>query len=163
MSKCLFVIQDGLVELTTTMDNGTEFIIETVGRGVCLNFRTFLTEDELHLTARCYTPVTMFVINKENFTKVVARDTSLIKSIQSYIDDIVEDEKTFELDITSVKPYVKTYDKYAVDGVWRGDKAERAQKISNLFKNTVMKFLLKNREERKVPKLSDILKISIEK
>ena len=81
VSKCLFVIQDGLVELTTTMDNGTEFIIETVGRGVSLNYRTFLTEDELHLTARCYTPVTMFVINKENFTKVVARDTNLVQII----------------------------------------------------------------------------------
>ena len=145
------------------MDNGTEFIIETVGRGVALNFRTFITEDELHLTARCYTPVTMFVINKESFTKVVARDPNLIKNIQEYIDNIVEDEKTFELDVTSVKPFVKTYDRTAVGGVWKGNKAERAQKISNLFKNTVMKFLLKNREERKVPKLSDILKISIEK
>ena len=86
------------------MDNGTEFIIESVGRGVCLNYRTFLTEDELHLTARCYTPVTMFVINKDAFTKVVARDSHLTKHIQEYIEKLVVDEKTFELDITSVKP-----------------------------------------------------------
>ena len=27
ISKCLFIIQSGLVELTTTMDNGTDFTI----------------------------------------------------------------------------------------------------------------------------------------
>ena len=70
-SQCLFIIQDGLVELITTMDNGTEFIIETIGRGVALNSRTFLLEDKLQLTARCHTTVTMFVIDKANFSKVI--------------------------------------------------------------------------------------------
>ena len=77
--------------------------------------------------------------------------------------DIVEDEKTFELDITATKTEVKTHDRQALGGVWRGRTAIRAQNTSILFKNTVMKFLLKNREERKVPKLSDILKQSVEK
>ena len=44
----------------------------------------------------------------------------------------------------------------------KDEKAIRAQKTSLLFKNTVINFLLKNRKERKVPKLSDILKLSIE-
>ena len=80
-SKCLFIIQDGLVEFFTTMDNGTEFIIETVGRGVALNYRTFLLEDELHLTARCHTTVTLFVIDKTNFTTAVGHDAPLVKKI----------------------------------------------------------------------------------
>ena len=63
------------------MDNGTEFIIETVGRGVALNPKTFLLEDELHLTARCHTTVTLFVIDKENFTAAVGHDAALVKSI----------------------------------------------------------------------------------
>ena len=63
------------------MDNGTEFIIETVGRGVALNPKTFLLEDELHLTARCHTTVTLFVIDKENFTAAVGHDATLVKSI----------------------------------------------------------------------------------
>ena len=53
-ADCLFIIQEGLVEIITTMDNGTEFIIETIGRGVALNFRSFLLEDTLNLTARCH-------------------------------------------------------------------------------------------------------------
>ena len=109
ISKCLFIIQDGLVELITTMDNGTEFIIETVGRGVALNPKTFLLEDELHLTARCHTTVTLFVIDKTNFTAAVGYDTVLVKKIQDYLDDIILDEKNFELDITCVKSKVKTY------------------------------------------------------
>ena len=79
ISECLFIIQDGLVELVTTMDNGTEFIVETVGRGVALNSRTFLLEDKLNLTARCHTTVTLFVIDKENFTKVIMHDTAVKK------------------------------------------------------------------------------------
>ena len=63
------------------MDNGTEFIIETVGRGVALNPKTFLLEDELHLTARCHTTVTLFVIDKANFTDAVGYDTVLVKRI----------------------------------------------------------------------------------
>ena len=145
------------------MDNGTEFVVETIGRGVAINSRTFLTEDTLHLTARCYTPVSAFVINKESFAKVVQKDTNLINKIQDMILNIVEDEKTYDFDITCVNNEVRTYDPKALGGVWRGKKALRAQETSVLFKNTVMKFLLKTRELRKVPKLADILKQSVEK
>ena len=128
-----------------------------------MNYRTFLTEDELHLTARCYTPVQMFVINKETFTKVVQNDPNLGKKLNNLISSIVDDEKTFDLDLTPTKRPVKTYDRQAKNKLWQGLKAERAQNVSILFKNTVIQLLLKHREDRKVPKLSDILKISIEK
>lgn len=162
ISKCLFIIQDGLVELITTMDNGTEFIIETVGRGVALNQKTFLLEDELNLTARCHTTVTLFVIDKSNFTQAVGHDAALSKSLQDFLDDIIINEKHFELDITSVKDKVKTYNINKHRGFLKGHQALKAQKTSILFKNTVIHFLLKNRKERKVPKLGDILKLSIE-
>ena len=77
ISECLFIIQDGLVELVTTMDNGLEFMVEMVGRGVALNSRTFLLEDKLNITARCHTNVTLFVIDKANFTKVIMHDKAL--------------------------------------------------------------------------------------
>ena len=60
------------------MDNGTEFIIETVGRGVAFNYRTFLLEDTLNLTARCHTQATIQVIDKNLFQKIVCKDKRLI-------------------------------------------------------------------------------------
>ena len=63
------------------MDNGTEFIIETAGRGVVVNFRSFLLEDTLNLTARCHTSVTMQVIDKFYFQKIVAKDKKLVDRI----------------------------------------------------------------------------------
>ena len=126
ISECLFIIQDGLVELSTTMDNGTEFIIETVGRGVALNAITFLLEDKLNITARCHTTVTFFVINKANFTKIISQDDSLKKYIKSYLDRIIEEEKSYDMDITCVKKEVKTYDSEAIEGYWRGQKALQA-------------------------------------
>lgn len=113
ISECLFIIQDGLVELVTTMDNGTEFIIETVGRGVALNSRTFLLEDKLNLSARCGTTVTFFVIDKANFTKIILLDTVLKKRIREYLDAIIEEEKSFDLDITCVKNKIRTW-----AGIW---------------------------------------------
>ena len=71
------------------MDNETEFIVETVGRGVALNSKTFLLEDELHLIARCHTTVTVFVIDKANFTNAVGHDSALTKTIQENLDKMI--------------------------------------------------------------------------
>ena len=98
------------------MDNGTEFIIETVGRGVVVNFRSFLLEDTLNLTARCHTPVTMQVIDKSYFEKIVARDKKLIDKINKDIINYVDEGKYFQLDITPFKPFLKTFDKNVKKG-----------------------------------------------
>ena len=74
----------------------------------------------------------------------------------------MQEEKNYDMDITCVKKEVRTCDPEVYDGIWRGQKALVAQETSSLFKNTVLKFLIQNRQARKVPKLADILKISIE-
>lgn len=77
------------------MDNGTEFIIETIGKGVALNFRSFLLEDTLNLTARCHNQVTLQVINKHFFQKVVKKDKKLIERINKDLVNYVDEEKYF--------------------------------------------------------------------
>ena len=124
------------------MDNGTEFIIETAGRGVVVNFRSFLLEDTLNLTARCHTTVTMQVIDKFYFQKIVAKDRKLVDRINKDLINYVDEGKYFQLDITPFKPILKTFDKNVKKGQYVGDEAERAQRVNILFKNTVIKFLL---------------------
>ena len=145
-----------------TMDNETEFIVETVGRGVALNSKTFLLEDELHLIARCHTTVTLFVIDKANFTNAVGHDSALTKTIQEHLDKMILNEKNVELDITYVKPKIRAYNIQKNYVFFEKEKAQRAQLMSNLFKNTIINFLMKNRKKRKVPKVEEILKLSIE-
>ena len=98
------------------MDNGTEFIIETAGRGVVVNFRSFLLEDTLNLTARCHTTVTMQVINKFYFQKIVAKDRKLVDRINKDLINYVDEGKYFQLDITPFKPILKTFDKNVKKG-----------------------------------------------
>jgi len=56
------VIQNGMVEIYTTMDNGVEFVIERLYRGSVINHRSFITEDKIDVNARCQMPVTLFYI-----------------------------------------------------------------------------------------------------
>jgi CRP-like cAMP-binding protein len=47
------IIQNGMVEVYTTMDNGVEFVIERLYRGSVINHRSFITEDKIDVNARC--------------------------------------------------------------------------------------------------------------
>ena len=41
----MIIIQNGMVEIYTTMDNGVDFIIERLYRGSIINYRSFLLRD----------------------------------------------------------------------------------------------------------------------
>lgn len=61
-SHMMQIIQNGMVEIYTTMDNGVEFVIERLYRGSIINHRSFITEDKIDVSARCQMPVTLFYI-----------------------------------------------------------------------------------------------------
>lgn len=52
-----------MIEIYTTMDNGSEFSIERLFRGSVINHHSFLIEDKIDVNARCKTPSTLFFIN----------------------------------------------------------------------------------------------------
>jgi len=45
-TKCMSIIQDGTIELRTTMDNGTPIVLERLARGAILGAYAMLVEDE---------------------------------------------------------------------------------------------------------------------
>ena len=49
------------------------------------------------------------------------------------------------------------------DKVYKGEEALHVQRLILKLKNAIMYYIVRNREERKVPKLSDILHQAIEK
>jgi signal-transduction protein with cAMP-binding, CBS, and nucleotidyltransferase domain len=52
-SNMMQIIQNGVVEIYTTMDNGVEFVIERLFRGSVMNHHSFITEDKIDVNARC--------------------------------------------------------------------------------------------------------------
>ena len=70
-TSCMMqIIQNGMVEVHTQLDNGVEFIIERLYRGSVLNHRTFITEDKIDVNASCRMPVTLFYILWSDMQKI---------------------------------------------------------------------------------------------
>jgi len=61
-SNELYVIQNGMVEIYTTMEGGVDFVIERLYRGSVMNHRSFLFLDRIDVCARCATPVSLYYI-----------------------------------------------------------------------------------------------------
>lgn len=59
----MYIIQNGMVEIYTTMEGGVDFVIERLYRGSVINFKSFLLLDKLDVAARCATPVYIYYIS----------------------------------------------------------------------------------------------------
>ena len=82
-SVMMQVIQNGMVEIYTTMDNGVEFVIERLYRGSVINHRSFITEDKIDVSARCQMPVTLFYILWEKMIAIKEECPVLSKKIDN--------------------------------------------------------------------------------
>ena len=51
----MYIIQNGMIEINTLMDNSVTFVLERLYRGSVINHRSFLLEDGIDLGARCAT------------------------------------------------------------------------------------------------------------
>jgi len=101
-----------------------------------------LTNDKLELQARTSKATSLFVISKERFTDVIFSDKNLVEKITKTIDDIVASEKQLSLDYVRVQEQVR----HPKRGMLKGAEALKAVRLSLLLKNTIMQFILKNRE-----------------
>jgi CRP-like cAMP-binding protein len=54
----MIFVQNGILEMYTTFE-GNEFILETLYRGSCLNYRSFFMQDLMYVYVRCATPVNL--------------------------------------------------------------------------------------------------------
>lgn len=59
----MYIIQNGMVEIYTTMENGVDFVIERLYRGSVINQTSFLLLDKIDVAARCATPVSLYYIS----------------------------------------------------------------------------------------------------
>ena len=53
------------------MDRGVEFVIERLYRGSVINHRSFITEDKIDVSARCFMPVTLFFIEFKKMKEIM--------------------------------------------------------------------------------------------
>ena len=68
MAQVMFIVQNGVVEVTTEID-GIEFVIERLYRGSVINHRSFLLADNIDSGAKCATPVTLLYLTFDVLTR----------------------------------------------------------------------------------------------
>ena len=63
----LIIIFEGVIELYTTMDNGTDFPIEKLSKGSVLNLSSFIVVRSMPISARFVTNTTYYALSALKF------------------------------------------------------------------------------------------------
>ena len=68
----MVIIFDGLVELFTVMDNGTEFHIEHLSKGTIFNPHSFVIGRNMVVSARFARNTTYYTLSADRFSDIAA-------------------------------------------------------------------------------------------
>lgn len=143
------IVYEGIVEIYTYFE-GSEFVLERLYPGSIFNFRTFFMDDLTYVNARCRDQVTLLEVSKETIEDLMSKHSDFCRKMLSYQNKILKFSKIYPLDYLVNVP--KEYQKEKIY-------SEEALKRDNSFKNAIMRRVIEIREEKKKPKLSDLLKM----
>ena len=78
----MYLVQSGSVEIYTTGEKKTEFIIEKLFRGSIINHTSFLFKDQMQTNAVCRTDVTAFSMPYDMLKKLRDRNEAIDKALE---------------------------------------------------------------------------------
>ena len=157
-SHIMQVIQNGMVEIYTTMDNGVEFVIERLYRGSVINHRSFIFEDKIDVNARCQMPVTLFYILWDKMNEIKEGCPKLKKKIDEIEMQLLNKDNPIALD------YIISRDAQVVRKNKRSRKEQAYRdKLTVKLKNAVMFYIVKTRIMKRIPNFNEILNMAINK
>lgn len=94
----MYVIQNGMVEIYITMDNGVDLVIERLYRGSVINHKSFLVEDCININARCATPVSVYYITLSKINEIRRKDELLDSCILAIEEELIHKDNAIGLD-----------------------------------------------------------------
>lgn len=159
-SGMMQIIQNGMVEIYTTMDNGVEFVIERLYRGSVINHRSFITEDKIDVNARCQMPVTLFYITWDKMKEIKEESPVLSRKIDAIEVMLINKDNPIALD------YIISRDAT----VMKNNNQTRSRKeqayrdnLTVKLKNAIMFYIVKTRILKRIPNFNEILNMAINK
>jgi CRP-like cAMP-binding protein len=154
----MLIVFEGIIEISSVMDNQSIFIIERLNRGAVINPTAFLVEDEVDTIFTAVGKVTVYSLSVTTFINETIKYSDFASRTALRINEqLGERDNAIALDYiigkqvisyTSVNSKVVTMDLPT---------SERARRALLALKNAIFFFILKEREERKVPSLKSIL------
>lgn len=158
-STMMQIIQNGMVEIYTTMDNGVEFVIEQLYRGSVINHRSFITEDKIDVNARCNMPVTLFYIMMDKMKEIKDSCPILSENIDAIEMMLVNKDNPIALDyIISRNPNILRKKQVLPVEIQR-----KHDGLTVKLKNAIMYHIVKTRVLKRIPNFTEILNMAIEK
>ena len=114
---------------------------------------------EINILAVCKSKVTMYELSRKQFFSIAQQYFEFNSMLLTKLAVIQEGaENLISIDYVAGKTSLLYKDKVLKDA-----EALRVQRAVTKLKNAVMYYLIKNREQRKVPKLKDIIEQAIAK
>ncbi|CDW87072.1 cyclic nucleotide-binding protein [Stylonychia lemnae] len=151
----MYIIQQGEVQIELTLGDET-FVIEKLTRGCILNHRGFLFADQNDTNARCTTTVTCYALDIDDLENIRKDSKELDESVKELEKYLLSLKNPIALDYILKFPREKRSPRSF-------DLEKRRNQLTVQLKNAATQIWLKIREERKKPKLNEILKMIIKK
>lgn len=158
-STIMQIIQNGMVEIYTQMDNGVDFVIERLYRGSVINHRSFITEDKIDVNARCQMPVTLFYITWNKMSEIKESSPKLAERIEDVEFKLVNKDNPIALD------YIISRDATVLRKNKQRSRKEQIYRdgLTVKLKNAVMVYIVKTRMLKRIPNFNEILNMAINK
>jgi len=151
----MYIVQNGMVEIFTMMDNTVNFTLERLYRGSVINHRSFLLEDSIDLGAKCATQVSLYYLTLERLTDIKKKCPELNDAIKDIEDQLVDKENAVALDYVISK---RKQDQQRPEYI-----EQYRNSLTVQLKNAVMFYVIKYRELRRIPKFKDVMQMAIDK
>ena len=147
-TNSFIIVEHGSIELYSEFE-GNEFILEKLPAGSIINPRVLFMEDRMYVNVRANkeTGAHTLELGKNEFELLSLEYEDLKKKILMYESQILKQEKRYPLD-------------YIYNGIPEASTKVKtgALKRENILKNIVYNRILEIQEQKRKPKLSDILK-----
>lgn len=99
----MYIVENGTVEIYTYFE-GSEFVIERLGRGAVINHRMQFTDDYMLFNVRCCSLTHLLELESSVFQDIQKSDAKLDKQLMVYQNNLLKQGKAYPLDI--IRPVV---------------------------------------------------------
>jgi hypothetical protein len=147
----LFFLQDGVIEISTKIENEHEFVLEKLFRGSVINYRTFFMEDSGKVFYRFGRKSICSTLDLGTINDILLKHRELKNKFLKYKQKTILSQKTFPLD------YIMKLPGHLRDPSVDLEARARAFRLENILKNIVVQRLTDIRELKAKPSLKDMI------
>lgn len=165
--EAIYFIEEGAIEVSTEFEQNV-FILDVLGAGSVINYRAVFLRDQMYVEMKALTDVKVQMLSLDTLMQLVNKYGEVNSRIKNASAIKLEKERNqaFSMRVLIAQNrYLKGENQYPVDYLKNDPKVKDSQEHfdkqdrRNLLKNVVMRIVVDIREQKKRPKLSEVMKV----